>query len=97
MVTIGFEVPGREAGGYLRRQRSAIAMMQRLTDNKLDPTKVDELVEFLLPFVTEPIDRDEAREALLDASREQFEDMLKKAQGIEPDPTGKKKKPKEEN
>jgi len=88
-MDIVFTVPGRDAKGWLRRQKKSIAMMRRLTDNELDPAKVDELVEFLLPFIEVPVDRDEARDMLLDVSRDQFDAMLKKSQGIEDVPLAK--------
>jgi hypothetical protein len=36
----------------------------------------DSLINFLLVYVLEPKDRDEAREVLLDLSREQYTDLL---------------------
>lgn len=35
------------------------------------------IIEYALPYITEPVDRDEAREALDDASQEDFEKILK--------------------
>lgn len=74
-MKIIFEKPDREAPGYLRRQRQVLELRQRITGD-LTPESIDIMVEFLLPYVREPEDRDQAREALWDASQEQFDEML---------------------
>ncbi len=77
-----FRAPGKDAPGYLRRQRQALEFSETLkqTEN-ISAQTIDELVEFLLPFVTVPAKRDEAREALLDMSQGQFDDMLTEITG----------------
>ena len=79
-MLIKFQKPDRDAPGFLRRQRGVLEMRQRMTGD-LTPDSVDALVEFLLPYVLEPADRDQAREALWDASQEQFDDMLQALTG----------------
>jgi hypothetical protein len=75
MSKIVFTPPGPETPGYLRRLRSAIDYGKSL---QADPTPetLDKLVEFLLPYVTEPSDRDQALEALWDATETQFRELL---------------------
>lgn len=70
-----FEPPSKDTPGFLRRQRRALELKDQA---KLDPTPatIDEMVEFLLPYVKEPEDRKEAADALWDASEEQFNQLL---------------------
>lgn len=75
MTELVFTPPGKDSSGFLRRARRAIEL------SKVDPANmsvhyVDELVEFLADYVTEPADRAQAIEALLDATQEQFNNML---------------------
>lgn len=78
-----FEPPGKETPGYLRRQRKAIEFMAKLQTLATDPAPdvVDDMVEFLLPWITVPEDRDEAREMLWDASEQDFWDLFNAVQG----------------
>ena len=64
-----FEPPGKDTPGYLKRQRKAIEFMAKLQTLATDPAPdvVDDMVEFLLPWITVPKDRDEARDMLWDA------------------------------
>lgn len=77
-----FRAPGKDAPGYLRRQRQALEFSEKLkqTEN-ISAQTIDDLVAFFLPFVTVPTSRDEAREALFDMSQAQFEDMLNELTG----------------
>ncbi len=77
-----FRAPGKDAPGYLRRQRQALEFSEKLkqTEN-ISAQTIDDLVAFFLPFVTRPANRDEAREALFDMSQTQFEDMLSELTG----------------
>jgi len=78
-----FEPPSKETPGYLRRQRKAIEFMAKLQTLATDPSPdvVDDMVEFLLPWITIPEDRDEAREMLWDASEQDFWDLFNAVQG----------------
>jgi len=75
MSQLTFTLPGRETPGYLRRMRQAIRFQELMTATPSIET-VDAIVEFLLNYVDEPKDKDEARELLLDASEQQFMDLL---------------------
>lgn len=55
--------------------------------NVINENVIDEMVDFLLPLVKEPVDRDEARAALWDASQEQFEEMMAALIGGNVNPT----------
>lgn len=75
MAKLTFTAPGRTEPGYLRRMRKALELKENLTKEPT-PETLDTLVEFLLPYVTDPSDRGQARDLLWDASQEQFEGML---------------------
>ena len=75
MTNLVFTPPDENTPGFLRRQREALKFMGSL---KGDPSveTIDDMVVFLVQFVTEPVDKDEAKEALWDASEAQFNDLL---------------------
>lgn len=75
MSQIVFEKPSAKEPGYLRRTRSALEFLDGLKKEQ-GPSQVDRMIDFLLPFVKEPQDRNLAREALFDASEEQFNELL---------------------
>jgi len=70
-----FAPPDPDAPGYLKRQRLALELFDGY---KNDPSvdTVDKLVDFLLPFVTEPKTPAKARDALWDASQNQIQQMI---------------------
>lgn len=80
MAKLVFEPPTKQTPGYPRRMRQALELRQRIEGN-LEPELVDILIDFLLPYVSEPKGKEAAREALLDASQEQFDSMLAAVQG----------------
>jgi len=86
METIVFEPPGADAPGYLRRTRKALEFRQKAA-NDPTPETIDEMVDFLLPYIKEPADRNEARETLLDASEAQFHQLIDAVSGDSADPT----------
>lgn len=80
MSEIRFVPPSPDAPGFLKRLRKALDLRKRWASMS-DPEFIDELIEFLLPYVVEPTDRAEASEALMEASAKQFMAMLEAAQG----------------
>jgi hypothetical protein len=86
MSKIVFNPPDDNAPGYLRMVRVAVGFSEKLSASPKQET-IDELVDFLLPFVSEPVDRAEAREALWDASKVQFQQLLKAVTGGDENPT----------
>jgi len=80
MATIKIELPTRETKGYWRRVKRASALRVNMTKG-MTPELCDEVINFLLPFVVEPEDREEAREVLLDASQTEFEKMMQAFHG----------------
>lgn len=80
MAELVFTPPDENTPGYLRRQKQALEFMQSLQGDPT-PKTIDNMVEFLVQFVTEPKDKDEARNALWDASQAQFDALLKSVLG----------------
>jgi len=75
MSVLKFKVPGKDEPGFLRRQRQALKFRGDLMS---DPSAevIDEMIEWLVQYVEEPQDREEASEALLDATEEQFFQLI---------------------
>ena len=85
-MEIVFSPPSRSDPGFLRRSKIILEFRQMQTV-KPSPEMVDKMVEFLLQYVKEPKDRNEAREALYDASEERIYELISLVSG----------KPEEEN
>jgi hypothetical protein len=71
MSEIVFVFPTASTPGWLRRQRRAVALQNELLE-KPSPDAVDRLVEFLLEYVSQPEDRNEAREAIWDMPQDEL-------------------------
>jgi len=76
MTELVFELPNEKTPGYLRRVMAANRFNEMLKAGDLSSDAYEELITFLLGFISEPVDRAEAREALLDATLEQYRDLL---------------------
>jgi hypothetical protein len=76
MTELVFEISGEDEPGHLRRVIKANRFLQGLREKVATLEYYEEMIDFLLGFVKEPGDRDEAREALLDASRKQYQELL---------------------
>lgn len=90
MSQIVFDLPDENSPGFLRRQRKALEFKGLL---EKDPTSevIDSLADYLKDFVVKPEDDKAKIEALLDASKAQFEQLLNALAGIEDDGKGGKK------
>lgn len=86
MSKIIFKVPGKDQPGFLLRTKKALEFKRNL-DLGISPEIIDDMVEFLLPYITEPVDRDEARDALLNASEEQFNQLINQFTAYSENPT----------
>lgn len=75
-MEIKIQVPDKTAPGFLKRQRKALEFSKLANSGKLVPEDIDSLVDFLAEFVTEPVDREEAKAALWEASEQDFSDIL---------------------
>ncbi|HUV82902.1 MAG TPA: hypothetical protein VMW53_07505 [archaeon] len=70
-----FEIPSAQTPGYLRRAKIGLEFKAKMRQG-VSPATIDDMVAFLADFVTEPKNRDEAIEALFDASEEQFTELI---------------------
>ena len=75
------EVPKKSDRGYLKRQRTALNFSAKLDEMDIDEKVVDEIIEFCLPYVTEPENKDDAREALEWASEDEIKELLSAISG----------------
>jgi hypothetical protein len=72
---IRFVAPTPDTPGFLRRALRAMELRNRISEGA-SAEFVKEVAQFLLDYVSEPADRDAAYEAILDASQQEFTDML---------------------
>lgn len=76
-----FHTPTPQNKGYLRRVTKALSFSEAFNKGEINSEVMNNLVDFLLDFVTEPKDRNEAKEQMLDASQDQFMEMLEAITG----------------
>ena len=76
MSEIVFKVPDEKSPGFLRRMMAAGRFSELMRKGETGAEYYDNLITFLLCFIVEPEDRDEAREALLDATQDQYLELL---------------------
>ena len=76
MSELVFNLPDEKTPGYLRRVMAANRFNEMIKAGDLHSAAYEDLIVFLLGFISEPVDRSEAREALLDATLEQYRDLL---------------------
>lgn len=93
MTEIEFRIADDNEPGFLRRVMEARKFLDHLHDEGVSIEYYEKLVDFLLKFVRVPEDRDEAREALLDCSKDQYQELLNavitgKANPTSPEGTG---------
>jgi hypothetical protein len=95
VIRIVFEPPSKDAPGFMRRNKQAMVFYARLNDLQNKPTNewlmedtklFDEMIDFLVPYIKEPADPEAAREALWDASEDDFTKMLSAVQGSDENP-----------
>lgn len=79
-MEIIFKVPDKTTPGYLRRAKKALEFSQKLGDTTT-PELIDEMVEFLVDYVSSPTERDAKIEALWDVSEDEFSNMLNALSG----------------
>jgi hypothetical protein len=73
--------PTPNSPGFLYRTKRALLLQRALAEPNADT--VDQIVEFLLPFVVKPEGEKEKREALLQASQSQFVSLFNAVAGVE--------------
>jgi len=77
MTEIKFAPPDADAPGYLLRTRKALGFLTAMKEERaMSVELLDDMVDFLAGFVSEPKDAEEKRQALLMASENQFQELL---------------------
>lgn len=84
MPQLIFEPPSPDAPGYLRRLRQAVAFQESIKAKQLTPQVIDDLTGFLSAYFA-GVPQAEAKEMLLDASENQFQEMLQAITGKDDD------------
>lgn len=78
MTEIVFELPDEHTPGYLRRLKSILEYQEAIKDVDLSEIeRLNLMINFLVNYVKEPADKEQAYEALLDANKEQIDDVFK--------------------
>ena len=71
-----FELPDEQTPGYLRRMKN-LAEFQKAQKSTVDEVeRFEKMCAFLSNYVKEPDDPEEAREALMDATKEQVDELF---------------------
>ncbi len=68
MSELRFLVPGPDEPGYLLREQKRLKFLGEYLEIESGEDKIPFLIDYLLQFVTEPKDREKAKELLWDAS-----------------------------
>ena len=76
MKKLVFTPPSPDSPGFLRRAKKGLEFKKSYASKEAGAELIDNMVEFLLPYVQEPINRSEAREALFDATENQFLELI---------------------
>jgi len=88
MKKLVFEAPTPQTPGYLRRLKKSLEFRAKLKDFDVsDSAWIDKMVDFLVNFITEPEDREEAKESLWDATEEDYNNMIDAIIGKQEDET----------
>jgi hypothetical protein len=74
-------IPDKKAKGFLRRQEQALRFQEIVKSGEISSKSFSEMIDFLVGFVTEPADRKEARELLVDLSQEEYETIFESLKG----------------
>ena len=82
MSKLVLNIPDENSPGYLRRVMAVSRYNEMLKAGNLTSQAYEDLVTFLMGFITEPEDRTEAREVLLDATQQQYNEMLNEINGM---------------
>jgi hypothetical protein len=75
-VELVFKIPSKDEKGYLRRMKRAGLFSEAFKSGEVTGKLFDDMVSFLADYVIQPNNRDEAIEAIWDASEAQIVDLL---------------------
>lgn len=77
MTDVVFELPDANTPGYLRRMKRLLDYQETVKNPDMNEgDRFGLMVRFLLDYVKEPADKDQAYEALLDATKEQIDNLF---------------------
>lgn len=76
-----FNPPGPDTPGYLMRVRRALAFSANLNSEKPSPELLDQMVEFLAQYVSEPEEPKEKIQALWMATENEYNMLLRAITG----------------
>ena len=71
-----FELPDEKKPGYLRRLRNLAEFQKAQKNAKDEVERFEKMCAFLSGYIVEPTDPEEAKEALMDATKEQIDDLF---------------------
>lgn len=76
-----FNKPDSNSPGYLRRLKRVLYFQDAIKSKNYGVELVDQMVEFLADYITEPSDRTQAVEALWGATQDEFDTLLSAVTG----------------
>mgnify|MGYP000946273134 CR=1 FL=1 len=75
-MQIVFDLPNEQTPGYLRRMKALMEFQEAQKKESSEIVKFDNLCKYLSSYVVEPTDKDEAYDALLEATKEQIDGLF---------------------
>jgi len=88
MSKLVFSPPTPDTPGFFKRQKMVLEFVKKIKGKEMEPDTIDDIIEFLLPYVTEPVDRDEARNTLWEeATEKEYMELLDALRGGGANPT----------
>jgi hypothetical protein len=75
-------IPRKDEPGYLRRTRRMYEISEAMENESATMKDLDEFIQIILKYVSVPVDRKEAEDALLDASEEQILELFDAIKGL---------------
>jgi len=92
-VTLKIKLPDKDTKGFLRRSLAASTFTSMIAEKNFSPEYFTNLITFILDFVEKPVDKEEARRLLLDASENEYMQIMDAIRGVanptEPEENGK--------
>ena len=73
--------PTPDSPGFLYRTKRALLLQRALAEPQMSADAIDQIVEFLAPFVVKPEGEKDKREALMMASQSQFMELFNAVAG----------------
>ena len=71
-----FELPDEHTPGYLRRMKNLVEFQKAQKESTDEIDRLERMCSFLTGYVKEPRDPEEAKEALMDATKEQIDELF---------------------